>query len=56
MITWTDIDDDSMKNQKHVQRHELNRLAGTYRFWSDGVFYTAPTPTYRCEKAPVAKF
>ena len=56
MITWSTNDFDVPRQRSAVTRHELNRLAGSYRQWSEGAIYASPPPTYACEKAPQAKF
>ncbi|WP_442782035.1 hypothetical protein [Collimonas fungivorans] len=56
MITWSDNEFDPYRKMNMVNRHELNRLAGTYRMWTEGVVYAAPLPTYHCEKAQQPKF
>lgn len=56
MISWSDSTFDSYRKMNLVNRHELNRLAGTYRDWTEGVVYAGPLPTYQCEKAPPQKF
>ena len=44
------------KDRMDIVRHELNRLAGTYSSYAEGVMYAGPPPTFYCEKAPAAKF
>jgi hypothetical protein len=49
MITWT------VQNGSESQRHELNRLTGTYNYWTEGKTSSEPMPTFVCIKA-VEKF
>ena len=56
MITWNSRDFDQYRKTNVVTRHELNRLAGNYRYWQDGAIYSSPPPSYACEKAPQPKF
>jgi hypothetical protein len=57
MITWSSKEEvDSLRRQGVVNRHELNRLSGTYRFGQEGAVYASPLPSYNCEKAPPPKF
>ena len=56
MITWSSRDYDQYRQANVVTRHELNRLAGNYRSWTEGAIYSAPPPSYSCEKAPQPKF
>lgn len=56
MITWNSREFDQYRRANVVIKHELNRLAGNYRSWTDGAAYSAPPPSYSCEKAPQPKF
>lgn len=47
MITW------SVFNAAGSERHELNRLTGTYNYWIEGKTSTEPMPTFVCIKMPV---
>lgn len=47
MITWT------VHNSAGSERHELNRLTGTYNYWTEGKTSTEPMQTFVCAKAPV---
>jgi len=47
MITWI------VRNGPESERHELNRLTGTYNYWTDGKASPDPMPTFVCTKAPV---
>ena len=56
MITWSSKELDPYRKTNVVVQHELNRLAGNYRSWSEGAIYASPPPSYACEKAPQPKF
>jgi hypothetical protein len=56
MITWSTNDFDPYRKTNVVSKHELNRLAGNYRSWTEGAIYSAPPPSYICEKAPQPRF
>jgi hypothetical protein len=56
MIKWSTKEFDSVQQRQILYRHELNRLAGTYATWGEGILYAGPLPRYQCEKAPPAKF
>jgi hypothetical protein len=47
MITWT------VRNGSENEHHELNRLTGTYNYWTDGKNLAEPMPTFVCIKAPL---
>ena len=46
MITWI------VSNGAESEHHELNRLTGTYNYWTEGKTSTEPMPTFICVKAP----
>jgi len=46
MITWT------VRNGSENEHHELNRLTGTYNYWTDGKDTADPMPTFVCTKSP----
>lgn len=46
-----------MRNGKvEFEQHSINRLSGSYVWFTKGVFYPGPPPLFTCEKAPAAKF
>jgi hypothetical protein len=47
MIIWT------VRNGSENEHHELNRLTGTYNYWTDGRNAADPMPTFVCVKAPM---
>ncbi len=47
MIVWT------VPNGARTEHHELNRLTGTYNYWTDDKPANEPMPTFTCVKAPV---
>jgi len=55
-IDWTIKKVDASFGVKKIFHNKLNRLAGTYNTWEEGVMYGSPPPTYICEKAPKPKF
>lgn len=56
-IKWGSAEKSALyKDRMDIVRHELNRLAGTYSSYAEGVMYAGPPPTFYCEKAPAAKF
>lgn len=56
MIKWSSTDYDQYRRGNVLTRHEVNRLAGIYRYWADGTIYASPPPSYSCDKAPLPKF
>jgi hypothetical protein len=46
-ITWT------LRNGSQNEHYELNRLTGTYNYWTDGRNTDEPMPTFVCVKAPI---
>jgi hypothetical protein len=56
MITWAT--EYERASRIMLEKHELNRLAGTYRSLSEGLglSYTKVRPTYHCERAGPPKF
>lgn len=44
MITWT------ARNGSDNERHELNRLTGTYNYWTESKTSAEPMPTFVCSK------
>ena len=54
MIKWNSTDFDRYRRTNIVTKHELNRLAGSYR--TEGVIGSSAPPIYRCEKATSPKF
>ena len=55
-IDWTTKEIDTSFGVKKIFHHKLNRLAGTYNTWEEGVMYGSAPTTYICEKAPKPKF
>jgi hypothetical protein len=47
MILWT------VRKGSEDEHHELNRLTGTYDYWTDGRNTGEPMPTFVCVKAPM---
>ena len=57
VITWATVEKSFYeKDRVNIVRHELNRLAGTYSSYAEGVMLAGPPTTFFCEKAPPAKF
>lgn len=50
MIRWSSTTFDRFLQRNRLAKHELNRLAGTYR--TEGEIGESAPPTYICEKAP----
>jgi len=44
MITWT------VHHGAESEHHELNRLTGTYNYWTEGANSAEPMPTFVCVK------
>jgi hypothetical protein len=47
MITWT------VRRGSENEHHELNRLTGTYNYWTEGKNAAEPMPTFVCVKVPL---
>lgn len=56
LIKWSTVERDLSSDRMVIHRHELNRLAGTYRSYQDGALYSVLPPVYKCGKAPQPKF
>src|SRR4051812_10677945 len=53
-IKWSTAENNEVQGRVVVYRHELNRIAGTYSSYGEGIFYAGPPVTYDCVKAPPA--
>ena len=48
MITWSTTDYSDITKGNRINRHELNRLAGSYQSWTVGATYPGPPPDFSC--------
>jgi hypothetical protein len=53
-IKWVSID--VREGVVKYADHTVNRLSGTYQFWTRGAIYASAPPVYSCVKAPQQRF